>query len=96
MARSPRGLPPSRQQSSSRDDCAPLSIRRSAAVVSGLRRSVIFVTCDRASLRDTAADLVEDLGSDADDVGASSTAVSVSPSDRIRSAVAQRWWQREL
>ena len=44
MPRSPRGLPPSRQQSSSRDDCAPLSIRRSAAVVSGLRRSVIFVT----------------------------------------------------
>jgi hypothetical protein len=38
------------------------------------------VTCDRASLRDTAADVVDDLASDADDVEASSTGASVSPS----------------
>jgi hypothetical protein len=58
-----------------------------------LRRGVIFVTCDRASLRDTAADVVDDLASDADDVEASSTAASVSPS---RIAFDQRSWHREL
>jgi len=40
----------------------------------------VFVTGDLAWLRDSAAGLVDDLGSDADDLEASSTAASRSPS----------------